>query len=141
MAPGHPREGGGGQQTGTYSGRFSTNVMLHGNHTCCASRTGHTGVRGGLKGSGQSSPSSCTPSSADDDEVEEKKRARAGEEEITISPVHEKKSWILSPYSQFAIALPPSSFPALICIPRGTSPTSVFSLNTPEILEIARKYR
>lgn len=44
VAPGHPREvgGGQGQETGTKVGVFffPTNVMLHGNHTCCASRSG-----------------------------------------------------------------------------------------------------
>lgn len=84
---------------------------------------------GGLKGSGQSSPSSCPPppplNSADDDEVDVRKKEEEQSRRtlITISSEHEKKSWILSPYSQFPIALPPS-FPALTCTPRGTSSTS-----------------
>lgn len=70
---------------------------------------------GGLKGSGQSSPSSYPPLLCGRRQGAREKKSRAGEEKLQFSSAHEKKSWILSPYSQFPIALPPS-FPALICI-------------------------
>lgn len=138
MAPGHPREVGGGQGAGDryLSGRFSSNVMLHGNHTCCASRSGQIEV-GGPERKRTVVTVVLSPHSADDDQVEGGKE-QCRRREITNSSVHEKKSRILSPYFQFPIASPPS-FRALICIPRGTSPTPVFSLNTPKLLEIARK--
>lgn len=81
-----------------------------------------------------------SPSSADDDDVEEEKKARA-EEKLQFRLYMKRNPGYFHLIPSFQIALPPSSFPALICIPRGTSPTSVFSLNAPEILQIARKDR
>lgn len=124
MAPGHPREGGGGQETGTKVGVFPP--MLCYMAITPAVRQGPVRLGlGGLKGSGQSSPSSCAPTLQTTTwwKKKKEKKEQGRRREITISSEREKKSWILSPYSQFPIALPPS-FPALICIPRGTSSTS-----------------
>lgn len=121
--PGSPTWGRRGSGDKHLSGRFSTNVMLHGNHTCCASKTGQTGF-GGPERKRTVVTVVRSPHSANDDEVEEEEKKTSSRAGITISSVHEKNSWILSSYSQFPIAVPPSSFPALICIPRGTSSTS-----------------
>lgn len=99
----HVRGGGRGSGDRHLSGRFSTNVLLHGNHTCCASRTGQTERLGGLEGSGR--PSRLVPPP-----TPQTTTTRKGE--ITIPPVHEKKSRTLSPYFQFAsFFLSPSTTP------------------------------
>lgn len=97
---------------------------------------------GGLKGSGQSSPSSCPPQSADDDQVDGKKQ-QCRRWEIINSSEHEKKSRILSPYFQLPIALPPPLV-LLSCINMYTTrhfsnPCLLVKLS--KLIEIARKDR
>lgn len=104
--PGSPTWGRRGSGDKHLSGRFSTNVMLHGNHTCCASKTGQTGF-GGPERKRTVVTVVRSPHSADDDEVEEEEKKNPSRAGITISSVHEKNSWILSSYSQFPIAVPP----------------------------------
>lgn len=94
------------------SGRFSTNVMLHGNHTCRASRTGQTGV-GGPERKRTVVTVVLSPHSAEDDEVEGKKKSKAGEEKLQFRLYMKKKKkknpgyFHLIPSSQLPCPPPP----------------------------------
>lgn len=104
VAPGHPREGGGGQQTGTEVGVFPP--MLCYMAIPPAVRQGPVRLGwGGLEGSGQLSPSSCPPHS---DEVEENTQQRRREMHMKRNPGY----FHLIPSLQIAPLL---SSPALIC--------------------------
>lgn len=83
------------------SGRFSTNVMLHSKHTCCASKPDQTGS--GVASDSRHRrpvPQLCRRRRVGRNEEE----TRAG---ITNCSVHEKNPEILSFYPRFPVAVAP----------------------------------